>query len=112
MKICNHFGDTSEGGRRVLELGPGAGALTQVRTGRGGCDGCGKLLLLSLRVVLLVLTFSFSRENIIFRWSLTWHLSYVGGGGVDAMGGRWLGCVAAAGRRVQTHTWHIMLTVC
>eukprot|EP00903_Cladosiphon_okamuranus_P012074 g11335.t1 len=30
MKICNHFGDTSEGGRRVLELGPGAGALTQV----------------------------------------------------------------------------------
>lgn len=31
MKICNHFGDTSEGGRRVLELGPGAGALTQVR---------------------------------------------------------------------------------
>lgn len=31
MKICNHFGDSSEGGRRVLELGPGAGALTQVR---------------------------------------------------------------------------------
>ncbi|CAM9870352.1 unnamed protein product, partial [Pylaiella littoralis] len=30
MKICNHFGDTSEGGRRVLELGPGTGALTQV----------------------------------------------------------------------------------
>ena len=29
MKICNHFGDSSEGGRRVLELGPGAGALTQ-----------------------------------------------------------------------------------
>lgn len=36
MKICNHFGDTSEGGRRVLELGPGTGALTQVRVGWGG----------------------------------------------------------------------------
>ena len=37
MKICNHFGDTSEGGRRVLELGPGAGALTPVRVwGRKG----------------------------------------------------------------------------
>lgn len=30
MKICNHFGDTSQRGRRVVELGPGAGALTQV----------------------------------------------------------------------------------
>lgn len=31
LKICNHFGDTSERGRRVVELGPGTGALTQVR---------------------------------------------------------------------------------
>ena len=31
LKICNHFGDTSEGGRRVVELGPGTGALTQAR---------------------------------------------------------------------------------
>ncbi|CAN0506155.1 unnamed protein product, partial [Laminaria digitata] len=31
LKICNHFGDTSEGGRRVVELGPGTGALTQVK---------------------------------------------------------------------------------
>lgn len=30
LKICNHFGDTSEGGKRVVELGPGTGALTQV----------------------------------------------------------------------------------
>lgn len=39
MKICNHFGDTSEGGRRVLELGPGAGALTQVGCAGGGFTG-------------------------------------------------------------------------
>jgi Ribosomal RNA adenine dimethylase len=31
MKICNSFRDTSEGGKAVVELGPGAGALTQVR---------------------------------------------------------------------------------
>jgi Ribosomal RNA adenine dimethylase len=30
MKICNSFRDNSEGGRGVVELGPGAGALTQV----------------------------------------------------------------------------------
>jgi 16S rRNA (adenine1518-N6/adenine1519-N6)-dimethyltransferase len=30
QKICNEFGDPSEGGTTVVELGPGAGALTQV----------------------------------------------------------------------------------
>lgn len=35
LKICNHFGDTSDGGKTVVELGPGTGALTQVRYSAG-----------------------------------------------------------------------------